>query len=123
MKRTILEIGFCILLVEGIQAVTIDQFSVFEYAVKGPSTGNPFKEVQFSAEFRLKNRTFFCEGFYDGEGIYKIRFMPDETGEWNYTTQSNVKELNAKTGSFTCRQASENNYVRFCNSAAQAHCA
>jgi len=107
MKRKLSGIAFFILVAAGIQAVTIEQYAVFEQAFKGPSTGNPFKEVQFSAEFKFKNRTCFCEGFYDGDGNYKIRFMPDTPGDWTFTTKSNVKVLDGKTGSFSCRKASE----------------
>ncbi len=48
------------------------------------------------------NRSLFCEGFYDGDGIYRIRFMPDEPGKWTYITKSNIKELDSKKGNFTC---------------------
>ncbi|RZK99105.1 MAG: DUF5060 domain-containing protein, partial [Pedobacter sp.] len=41
-----------------------------------------------------------ADGFYDGEGSYIIRFMPAETGEWSYRTQSPVAELNGKEGKF-----------------------
>jgi len=90
-----------------LQAVTVEQYSVFELTFEGPSAGNPFKEVRLSAEFKYRNRSLFCEGFYDGEDIYKIRFMPDTPGDWSYTTQSNVRELDGKKGIFTCRKASE----------------
>jgi hypothetical protein len=59
----------------------IEQYSVLEIELKVPSSGNPFKEVTLSAEFRSINRSLICEGFYDGCGIYKIRFMADEPGE------------------------------------------
>lgn len=31
-------------------------------------------------------------GFYNGTGIYRVRFMPDETGEWTFVTASNAPE-------------------------------
>jgi hypothetical protein len=93
-----------------IDARTVERFAIFELEMQGPSSGNPFTGVQLSAEFRFQNRTLFCEGFYDGEGIYKIRFMPDETGEWTYITKSNSKELNGKKGRITCTPNSGNNH-------------
>ncbi len=93
-----------------IDARTVERFSIFELEIHGPSSGNPFTEVQLSAEFRTLNRSLFCEGFYDGEGIYKIRFMPDETGEWTYTTKSNRKELDGKKGRITCTPKTGNNH-------------
>ncbi|WP_429063345.1 DUF5060 domain-containing protein [Chitinophaga sp. W2I13] len=42
----------------------------------------------------IKNKdTISVPGFYDGNGIYKIRFMPPNEGKWNYVTLSNVKTL------------------------------
>ncbi len=88
----------------------IEQYSVFEIELKGPASGNPFTEVKLSAEFSHLNRTLFCEGFYDGEGIFRIRFMPDEQGDWSYITKSNRKELDAKKGSFVCSSNSDENH-------------
>jgi hypothetical protein len=85
-----------------ILASEVEQYTIFELELKGPSAGNPFTEVQLSAEFRLMNRTLICEGFYDGDGIFRIRFMPDEPGNWTFITRSNVKELDLKKGSFSC---------------------
>jgi hypothetical protein len=85
-----------------ILATEVEQYTVFELELNGPATGNPFTDVQLSAEFRLMNRSLFCEGFYDGDGIYRIRFMPDEPGKWSYITKSNIKELDSKKGSFAC---------------------
>ena len=44
-------------------------------------------------------------GFYDGDGIYRVRFMPDTQGEWRYHTRSNRAELDGKTGAFTVGRA------------------
>ena len=55
-----------------------------------------------SAEFRHGHRTVEVEGFYDGDGNYRVRFMPDSTGGWTYRTRSNRAELDGKTGQFTC---------------------
>jgi hypothetical protein len=72
----------------------IEQWGVFEIALKGPSSGNPFTDIQLSAVFTKNNHTIKTFGFYDGNGIYRIRFMPESTGEWHYITSSNCLELN-----------------------------
>ena len=74
----------------------IERWGIFELILNGPDTGNPFTEVELTAEFKQSDRTFEPHGFYDGDGIYKIRFMPDATGEWTYTTKSNRAELNGQ---------------------------
>jgi Domain of unknown function (DUF5060)/Protein of unknown function (DUF4038)/Domain of unknown function (DUF5605) len=84
---------------------TVPKWEVFELALQGPSTGNPFVEVEVGATFALGHRTVEVDGFYDGGGAYKIRFMPDEEGEWSYTTRSSVDALNGKVGRFECVRA------------------
>lgn len=61
-----------------------------EITLQGPAGGNPYLEVQLGAHFRYRNRVLDVDGFYDGQGSYKTRFMPDELGQWTYTTYSNV---------------------------------
>jgi hypothetical protein len=46
----------------------IPQWEVFELALAGPSSGNPFTDVQLTATFALGHRTVAVEGFYDGRG-------------------------------------------------------
>jgi len=80
----------------------VQRWDAIELTHPGPTTGNPFVDVSLSATFRLGNRALTVEGFYDGDGAYKIRFMPDELGAWSWTTASNAAALNGKTGSFAC---------------------
>lgn len=88
----------------------IEQWSIFELSLEGPSTGNPFLDVQFSAEFRHGDSTLIASGFYDGNGIFRVRCMPDEPGVWRYTTHSSEPELDGRTGEFTCTAASTGNH-------------
>jgi len=88
----------------------IEKWRVFELTLKGTSKGNPFTEIQVSAEFTNGNQQKIIQGFYDGNGIYKIRFMPQETGTWNWITSSNSKPLNNKKGSFECIAPTGNNH-------------
>ena len=108
-KTTILIVIFTVFMIT-VQAETVEQYSVFEIGYKGATAGNPYTDVQLGAEFKFRDRTYYCDGFYDGEGIYRVRFMPDETGEWTYKTQSNRPEMNAKEGSFTCSPHSPGNH-------------
>src|SRR5579875_2288288 len=67
---------------------TVEQWGLFEAAFKGPADGNPFQEVTLRATFTQEHRTVTVNGFYDGDGAYRIRFMPDMTGSWTYLTTS-----------------------------------
>lgn len=97
-------------LLTGPAAAAVERWGIYEVALKGPSSGNPFLEVQFGAHFRFRNRVVDVEGFYDGEGTYKVRFMPDEVGEWSYSTFSNVAALSGKSGSFAVTTPSPGNH-------------
>ncbi|MDP6637410.1 MAG: DUF5060 domain-containing protein, partial [Phycisphaerae bacterium] len=94
----------------GVLGAETEQWDIFELTLKGPSDGNPFADVRFSAEFRRKDKVFKPEGFYDGNGIYKVRFMPDAAGKWTYVTRSNRKDLDGKKGHFTCTKARSGNH-------------
>jgi len=91
-------------------ADTVERWGVYEVALPGPAGGNPFLDVKLSAHFRYRNRTVEVDGFYDGDGMYRIRFMPDEVGEWTYTTSSNAAALNGKTGSVSATAPSGANH-------------
>ena len=91
-------------------AKTVERWGVFEIQLDGPASGNPFLEVQLSAEFSYRRRTIPVEGFYDGEGVYKIRFMPDAVGDWRFRTRSNIPALDGRLGEFTCEPASPGNH-------------
>ncbi|PYE24166.1 uncharacterized protein DUF4038 [Rhizobium sp. PP-F2F-G20b] len=84
---------------------TIAKWDLFEASLNGPSSGNPFIEVDLEAHFSQKSRTVRVPGFYDGDGVYKIRFMPDNEGEWAYVTRSSAPELDGKSGTFTAGPA------------------
>ncbi len=89
---------------------TVEQWDVFELTLRGPSEGNPFLEVDLTAEFTNGFKTVKVHGFYDGEGVYKVRFMPDEPGKWRYTTRSNAWDLTDERGSFTATPAEGENH-------------
>jgi hypothetical protein len=80
-------------------------WDIFEIEFSGPSNGNPFIEIQFSAQFQTGSRILETEGFYDGSGIYRIRFMPDTPGLWRFATRSNAAQLNNHSGEFLCVEA------------------
>ncbi|MDF9800736.1 hypothetical protein OKW21_005999 [Catalinimonas alkaloidigena] len=70
---------------------------------------NPLYEVDsFNAEFTAPSgRTHKIHGFWDGGRSWKIRFMPDELGEWQYKTSCSDKSnsgLSGHEGSFLCEK-------------------
>jgi len=89
---------------------TVERWGLFEVSLNGPQDGNPFLDVTFGAEFGRDGRVVKADGFYDGRGVYRVRFSPDAEGKWTYTTRSNRKALDGKRGSFTCVKPSKGNH-------------
>lgn len=63
---------------------SVAKWGLFELELKGPAEGNPFRDVRFSAIFTEGNTTVEVPGFYDGEGVYKVRFSPSTTGKTSF---------------------------------------
>jgi hypothetical protein len=81
-------------------AEPIEQWGIIELTLKGPKDGNPFLDVRLSGSFTDGTHTHEIPGFYDGDGTYRIRFMPEAAGQWRYETKSNRWPLTGKTGAF-----------------------
>lgn len=78
----------------------VEKWAVFELELDGPAHGNPFVDVELTAEFTDGETVVRVGGFYDGEGRYRVRFMPETDGEWAFTTASTARSLDGVTGSF-----------------------
>jgi hypothetical protein len=89
---------------------SLEQWGMFELSLAGPSGGNPFKDISLTAAFTQGHRSVQVTGFYDGDGMYLVRFMPDAPGRWEYETQSSAKELAGHSGGFTCTPPSPGNH-------------
>ena len=93
-----------------VTSASVEQWDIFEAALRGPAGGNPFLDVELLARFTRDDESIEVRGFYDGDGTYRIRFMPPTQGTWRYETRSNKSELSGKTGSFICVAPSPQNH-------------
>lgn len=76
-------------------------YGMFEATLPGPSDGNPFQDVTLRATFTRPDRSIAkIDGFYDGDGLYRVRFMPDAIGAWRFRTASNIGVLDGVEGTF-----------------------
>ena len=89
---------------------TIEKWGIFQIDIPYAATGNPFMDTEFSAIFSKGEISIRVPGFYDGNGIFRIRFSPDMQGEWRYKTDSNIHALSGKKGRFICVAPGENNH-------------
>ncbi|MBO9598251.1 MAG: DUF5060 domain-containing protein, partial [Cohnella sp.] len=86
------------------------QWGIYEMTLSGPQCGNPFTDVTLHAEFTHGNRRLRVPGFYDGEGVYRIRFMPDSAGQWSYRTSSNARSMDGIQGEIDCAGPAQGNH-------------
>ncbi|MES5823088.1 DUF5605 domain-containing protein [Streptomyces sp. RG80] len=93
-----------------VQRETVRRWSTFELELHGPAHGNPFTDVDLRAVFRHGEHALTAHGFYDGDGVYRIRFMPDREGSWSFQTSSNARSLDGIEGGFTCEPASPDSH-------------
>ena len=88
----------------------VEKWGLFEAAFPGQKDGNPFADVTLDVEFARDNRRVTAPGFYDGDGVYRVRFMPDTEGEWIYRTRLNARALDGLSGTFRCGPPGERNH-------------
>ncbi len=80
-------------------AATIEQYHSHDFIFKASAAGNPF-DVELAGEFTGPDGAHLSvPGFYDGEGVWKIRFSPTRQGDWSLRTISSLEALNGKAES------------------------
>lgn len=88
---------------------SVRKWDVFEVSVAGPSDGNPFLDQSLKGIFSSKNQSAVVDGFYDGNGIYKVRFMPSFEGKYTFVLKGSF--LNETlSGVFYAEAPEENNH-------------
>src|SRR5215831_13457768 len=77
-------------------AVTVEQYHTHDFAFSASVPGNPF-DVEVKGEFEGPGGVrLTVPGFYDGKGVWKIRFSPTVTGRWTLRTISETPTLNGR---------------------------
>ena len=89
--------------------ITVEKWGMLEMEAVGFTAGNPFTDYTVQGVFTGKNETVTVDGFYDGDGVYKVRFMPSFEGDYTYEISGSFSETVTK-GSFTVTAPSANNH-------------
>jgi len=65
---------------------SVPRWGLFEISVSNPRDyGNPFADVNLEATFTSPSgKKVKAGGFYDGKKTWRLRFMPDAVGKWQY---------------------------------------
>ncbi len=87
----------------------VEKWDVFELALQGRQERNPFTDYEIHGIFYHKKETLTVNGFYDGNGIYRIRFMPSYEGEYTYEVSGSFSP-ETFSGRFTAIPPSKNSH-------------
>jgi len=76
----------------------------------------PYRDVELQMEFRSpRARTFAIPAFWDGGETLRIRFTPNEVGNWTAHVTSNVAAWNGKELNFTATESQAPGFVETAN--------
>jgi hypothetical protein len=88
----------------------VERWGVYELTLDGPSHGNPFTDVHVDATFASAGREVVVPGFYDGDGVYHVRFSPPELGRWTWRSTSTTPALDGRAGAVECVHPAGDNH-------------
>lgn len=87
----------------------IERWAMFEATCPGKSDGNPFTDYCIKGIFKSKNEEIEVDGFYDGEGVYKVRFMPSFAEKYKFNISGSFSG-EKYSGEFEATSATGNNH-------------
>ena len=95
---------------------SVERWGMIEIALPGHTDGNPFTDYTIQGTFSNPMETVEVDGFYDGNGIYKVRFMPSHTGEYRYDISGSFSDVSS-SGTIQVVEPTGNNHgpVRVAN--------
>ncbi len=73
----------------------VERWNVFEVTLVGPMDGNPFVDCELFGTFTHHGEQKIVPGFYDGNGLFKVRFMPSFEGNYSFFTVGNFPEASS----------------------------
>lgn len=93
--------------------VTVPRWEIHEFEVRGRSHGeNPFRDAAVVGEFTSPSgKKLTAEGFYDGGDTWRLRFTPEEEGEWRYLLRGEGAELHQR-GRLRCIAPRAHGFIR-----------
>lgn len=94
----------------------VERWGLFEVRLSGRTEGNPFKDYEIQGLFIGDNESKKVNGFYDGNGEYVVRFMPEYEGKYTFEIKGSFSD-ESYHGEFESIAPSKNNhgYVRVSN--------
>lgn len=88
---------------------SVKRWAIQEITCIGTEEGNPFTERSIRGTFRSRSESKTVDGFYDGNGHYKVRFMPSFEEEYEFLISGSFSEEQYE-GSFSVEVPEEGNH-------------
>jgi len=88
-------------------------WELYEFALEGRCTAaNPFTDAALKGEFiSPSGKKILADGFYDGGTTWRLRFAPNEEGEWSYVLRGEGVEIR-QDGKLRCTAARGHGFLR-----------
>jgi hypothetical protein len=93
--------------------IDVPRWQMHEFTSSGGThLANPFRDAALVGEFiSPSHKTIVVDGFYDGDRTWRLRFAPDEEGEWSYLLRGEGVEI-LERGAFRCTAARSHGFIR-----------
>ncbi len=93
--------------------VEVRRWDMHEFVLRGRArVENPFRDAALVGEFTAPSgRRLVAEGFHDGDDTWRLRFAPDEEGEWRYLLRGAGVEL-SRRGRLRCTAPRGHGFLR-----------
>jgi hypothetical protein len=94
-------------------ALELSQWAMHEFQAQGRAqVKNPFRDAAWVGEFvSPSGRTNVVDGFHDGDNTWRLRFAPDEQGEWRYVLRGEGVEI-LRQGTLRCGPPRSQGWLR-----------
>ena len=73
------------------------QYEMFELIFSGKALTDNWAQIGLTADFSCGNVCKTVKGFYDGEGRYIVRFLPETAGQWQWKVSGAVNAEGTET--------------------------
>ena len=77
------------------------QYETFEMTFQGAVLTDAWAQIDLRAEFTCGDTVQTVKGFYDGDGRYVVRFLPQKAGTWHWKVSGCI----TAEGEETCQEA------------------
>jgi hypothetical protein len=93
--------------------IEVPRRELHEFTLRGRThVAIPFRDAALVGEFTsAAGKTIVVDGFFDGDDTWRLRFTPDEEGEWRYRLRGEGVAL-SQVGRLRCMPSKRKGFVR-----------